>query len=81
MRLPRSTSFYFFAIPFTGCAAVGMYSIYDSPTGQFMATQGSKYLSYISDAARNTYTSVPYAWKHEPAQSDDPKKKPPPMPY
>ena len=81
MKLPRSPAFYFFAIPFTGCAAVGMYSIYDSPTGQFMATQGSKYLGYISDAATKTYTSAPYSWKHEPTQPDDPKTKPPPMPY
>ena len=84
MKFPRSPMFYFFTIPFTSCAAVGMYSIYDSPTGQFVKTQGVKCLNHMSSAFANTYTSIPYGWPFNSAQlppkSDEPKK-PPPMPY
>ena len=87
MKVPRSPMFYFFAIPFTSCTAIGMYSIYDSPIGQFLKTQGTNCLGYISEAAIKTYTSEmhDYNWPFQQAQpsiqSDDPKKKPPPMPY
>ena len=86
MKVPRSPMFYFFTIPFTSCAAVGMYSIYDSPTGQFLKSQGNKCLDYISDTASKAYSQDdPYGWRFQPSRhpdlSDDPKKKPPPMPY
>ena len=78
--------FYFFTIPFTACAAIGMYSIYDSPVGHLIKSQGAKCIDCISSSASKTFGSdTPYGWRFQSTRSndnsEDPKKKPPPMPY
>jgi hypothetical protein len=86
MKVPRSPMFYFFAIPFTSCAAIGMYSIYDSPMGRLLKSEGTKCLNYMSETAITAHSQdQPDDWwfrsSRQPNLSEDSKKKPPPMPY
>ena len=86
MKVSRSPMFYFFTIPFTSFAALGMYSIYDSPTGLFLKTQGTKCLGYIAETVSKAHRvndpdDLIDELSQHLEQSDDPKRKPPPMPY
>ena len=83
MKVSRSYTRYIFMVPFTGCAALGLYSIYDTPAGAYVKNQSWKGINYIYDKAIKTYLHAPVDWQYQSTVTppEDPKRKPPPMPY